>query len=236
MDKWTQSSLSLQISDSPGLQATEYFITYWQTNSPVKNLTIQRDPSGETRVNLIGLKPSASYHVQVVARNESHDSQLADHVFVTLKDNDCIPNLQRVRADPLVINWTYVCEGSEALKKITSYVVVYESPKDYRRFSVEKVVMEYSFSELHFNTTYNLSVTAVAQNGALRESNILSVSTKEHSDEKTSDKVTDEVTTIEAVIPTDEDTTGLIAGVVVLSVLLVALGLVVLQLFFYIRR
>ena len=57
---------------------------------------------------------------------------------VTCKENDCIPTLQRVRADPLVIKWTCVCEGSQTLKEISSFVIVVESPKDYRRFSVER--------------------------------------------------------------------------------------------------
>ena len=212
----------------------------------MKNLTIKRDPSGQTSVHLVGLKPSAFYNVRVVARNESHHSQPADHVFITLKDNDCIPNLQRVRADPLVINWTYDCEESQ-LKEITSYFIVYESPTDYRRFSVEKVVTEYRFCELNFNTTYSLSVTAVAQNGILRESNILSLSIDKYSDEvtsdevtsdtMTSDEVTDEVSTVKAVIPTDEDNnTGLIAGLVVLGVLFMASGLFALYLLRYTKR
>ena len=59
----TQSLLSLQISDSPGLQATEYFITYWRPNSLVKNLTIERNPSGLTRIPLTDLNSSSSYNV-----------------------------------------------------------------------------------------------------------------------------------------------------------------------------
>ncbi|XP_065826328.1 uncharacterized protein [Oscarella lobularis] len=218
----TESSLSLQVFDSPDndrLQATEYFISYWQFTSSVKNLTIQRDPSGQTSVHLIDLNPSASYNVRVVARNGPFYSQPADHIFATLKENDCIPTLRRVRVDPLVINWTYVCEGSQTLKEITSYVIVHESPKDYRQFSVEKVVNEYSFCDLHFNTTYNLSVTAVTQNGAMRKSNVLSVSYTE-------------MTTVKA----SPDNTGLIAGVAVLGVLFVASGLIALYLFCYIRR
>ena len=214
--------MSLQVFDSPDndrLQATEYFISYWQFTSSVKNLTIQRDPSGQTSVHLIDLNPSASYNVRVVARNGPFYSQPADHIFATLKENDCIPTLRRVRVDPLVINWTYVCEGSQTLKEITSYVIVHESPKDYRQFSVEKVVNEYSFCDLHFNTTYNLSVTAVTQNGAMRKSNVLSVSYTE-------------MTTVKA----SPDNTGLIAGVAVLGVLFVASGLIALYLFCYIRR
>ena len=223
----TQSSLSLQISDSPGLQATEYFITYWRPNSLVKNLTIERNPSGLTRIHLTDLNSSSSYNVQVVARNEPYHSQPANNVFATLNDNDCELTLQQVRADPLAVNWTYVCKGSQKRKEITSYVIVYESPTDYRRFSVEKVVTNYRFCELHFNTTYNLSVTAVAQNGIPRESNILSLSI---------DKYSDEVPTVEVVIPTEKDTTGLIVGVAVLGILFATSGLVALYSLLYIRR
>ena len=189
----------------------------------MKNLTIQRDPSGQTSVHLIDLNPSASYNVRVVARNGPYYSQPADHVFATLKENDCVPTLRRVRVDPLVINWTYACEGSQTLKEITSYVIVHESPKDCRRFSVEKVVTEYSFCDLHFNTTYNLSVTAVTQNGVLRKSKILTVLlVNKYS----------ETTTVKA----SPDNTGLIAGVAVLGVLFVASGLIALYLFCYVRR
>ena len=217
----TESSLALEIFDSPDndrLQATEYFISYWQFTSSVKNLTIQRDPSGQTSVHLIDLNPSASYNVRVVARNEPYYSQPADHVFATLKENDCIPTLRRVHVNPLVIDWTYVCEGSQTLKEITSYVIVYE---DHRRLSVEKVVTEYSFCDLHFNTTYRLSVTAVTQNGVLRTSNILTVLINKYS----------ETTTVKA----SPDNTGLIAGVAVLGALFVASG-IALYLFCYIRR
>ena len=217
--------MSLQVFDSPDnerLQATEYFISYWKFTSSVKNLTIQRDPSGQTSVHLIDLNPSASYNVQVVARNEPYYSQPADHVFATLKENDCIPTLRRVHVDPLVINWTYVCEGSQTLKEISSYVIVYESPTDYRRLKVEKVVTEYSFCELLFNTTYNLFVTAVSRNGVLRRSNSLSLSINESS----------ETTTVKA----SSDNTGLITGVAVLSVLFVASGLIALYLFCYVKR
>ena len=162
-----------------------------------------------------------------MARNEPYHSQPANHVFATLNDNDCELTLQQVRADPLAVNWTYVCKGSQKRKEITSYVIVYESPTDYRRFSVEKVVTNYRFFELNFNTTYNLSVTAVTQNGALRESNVLSVSIKERSDE---------VPTVEVVIPTDKDTTGLIAGVAVLGILFATSVLVALYSLLYIRR
>ena len=216
--------MSLQLFDSPDndrLKATEYFISYWQFTSSVKNLTIKRDPSGQTSVHLIDLNPSASYNVRVMARNGPFYSQPADHVFATLKENDCIPTLRRVRVDPLVINWTCVCEGSQTLKEITSYVIVHESPKDYRRFSLEKVVTEYSFCDLHFNTTYHLSVTAVTQNGVLR-SNILTVLIDKYS----------EMTTVKA----NPDNTGLVAGVAVLGVLFVASGLIALYLFCYIRR
>ncbi|XP_065826249.1 netrin receptor unc-40-like isoform X2 [Oscarella lobularis] len=221
----TESSLSLQVFDSPDnnrLQAMKYFISYWQFTSSVKNVTIQRDPSGQTSVHFIDLNPSASYNIRVVARNEPYYSQPADHVFATLKENDCVPTLRRVRVDPLVINWTYVCEGSQTLKKITSYVIVHQSPKDYRQFSLEKVVTEYSFCDLHFNTTYNLSVTAITQNGVLRKSNILTVLINKYS----------EMTTVK----TSPHNTGLIAGVTVLSALFVASGLIALYLFCYIKR
>ncbi|XP_065826349.1 uncharacterized protein [Oscarella lobularis] len=222
----TESLLSLRVSDSPDndrLKATDYFISYWQFTSAMNNLTIQRDPSGQTSVHLIDLNPSESYNVQVVARNEPYFSQPANHVFATLKENDCIPSLQQVHTQPLMINWSYVCEGSQMLREIASYVIVYESPTDFRRFSVAKVVTEYRFRDLHFNATYNFSVTAVARNGVLRKSNIVSVSTNEYRDEV-------------ATVTRSPDNTGLIAGVVVLGVLFVASGLVALYLFCYIKR
>ncbi|XP_065828469.1 uncharacterized protein [Oscarella lobularis] len=218
----TESSLSLQISnslDNSRLQATEYFITYWQSISSVKNLTIKRDHSAQTNVRLIDLNQMAPYNVRVVARNEPYYSRPADHVFATLKENDCRPTLQQVHAQPPMIKWSYICEGSRMLKEITSYVIVYESSTDYRRFSVEKVVTEYSFCELLFNATYNLSVTAVAQNGALRKSNILSVSISKTITAKAS-----------------PENTGLIAGISVLSTLFVALGLVSIYLLCYNKR
>ena len=218
--------MSLRVSDSPDndrLKATDYFISYWQFTSAMNNLTIQRDPSGQTSVHLIDLNPSESYNVQVVARNEPYFSQPANHVFATLKENDCIPSLQQVHTQPLMINWSYVCEGSQMLREIASYVIVYESPTDFRRFSVAKVVTEYRFRDLHFNATYNFSVTAVARNGVLRKSNIVSVSTNEYRDEV-------------ATVTRSPDNTGLIAGVVVLGVLFVASGLVALYLFCYIKR
>ena len=214
--------MSLQISnslDNSRLQATEYFITYWQSISSVKNLTIKRDHSAQTNVRLIDLNQMAPYNVRVVARNEPYYSRPADHVFATLKENDCRPTLQQVHAQPPMIKWSYICEGSRMLKEITSYVIVYESSTDYRRFSVEKVVTEYSFCELLFNATYNLSVTAVAQNGALRKSNILSVSISKTITAKAS-----------------PENTGLIAGISVLSTLFVALGLVSIYLLCYNKR
>ena len=72
-------------------------------------------------------------------------------------------------------------------------------------------------------TTYNLSVTAVVQNGVLRKSNTLPVSTHKYSDE---------VATVKA----SPDNTSLIAGVVVLGVLFVTSGLFSLYLLCHIKR
>ena len=218
--------MSLRVLDSPDndrLQTTEYFISYWQFTGAMKNLTIRRDPSGQTNVHLIDLNPTAPYNVRVVARNEPYYSQPADHVFVTLEEDDCIPTLQQVHAQPLMINWSYVCEGSQMLKEIASYVIVYKSPSDYHRLRVEMFVTEYSFCELLFNTTYNLSVTAVTRNGVLRKSNILSVLTNKYSDEV-------------ATVTASSDNTGLIAGVAILGILFVVSGLIALYLFCYIKR
>ena len=109
------------------------------------------------------------------------------------------------------------------LKEITSYVIVYESHTDYRRLRVGKVVTEYSFPELLFNMTYNLSVTALTRNGVLRKSNIQSVSINKYSDEV-------------ATVTASSNNTSLVAGVVVLGVLFVSSGLVALYLFCYIKR
>ena len=66
-------------------------------------------------------------------------------------------------------------------------------------------------------------MTAIARNGVLRKSNIMSVSTNKYSDEV-------------ATGTASSNSTGLIVGVVVLGVLFVTSGLVALYLFCYIKR
>ena len=132
-----------------------------------------------------------------------------------------MPTLRRQDAESstLTISWSYVCEGSRTLKEIASYLIVYESPNDYRRFGVDKSVIEYSFDDLFSNVTYNFSVTAVARDGAVRTSNILTV----YVEKNRGNEVTGAVGSLVAVF-------------VLFGFLVVALGLVALYLLCYIKR
>ena len=160
------------------------------------------------------------YNVRV-ARNYTYYSQPVDGVFATLEERDCVPTLRRQDAESstLTISWSYVCEGSRTLKEIASYLIVYESSNDYRRFSVDKSVIEYSFDDLFSNVAYNFSVTAVARDGAVRPSNILTV----YVEKNRGNEVTGAVGSLVAVF-------------VLLGFLVVALGLVALYLLCYIKR
>ena len=84
---------------------------------------------------------------------------------------------------------------------------------------MDKSVIEYSFDDLFSNVAYNFSVTAVARDGAVRPSNILTV----YVEKNRGNEVTGAVGSLVAVF-------------VLLGLLVVALGLVALYLLCYIKR
>eukprot|EP00118_Oscarella_pearsei_P023107 m.272540 g.272540 ORF g.272540 m.272540 type:complete len:614 (+) comp40564_c1_seq12:65-1906(+) len=228
----TQNSFNLLITDSPDddrLRATSYNATVWSLSDSAKKLTVVRHPSGLTEILIAHLDADTSYNVEVVAWRPGYESTPARGIVSTLEESDCLPFLLYDASSMSVyVNWTYNCKGNEHFKRVTSYIIVYESMIDYRRLSLDDETLQYTFRDLYPNNTYNFTVIATVHSGPPRLSNMVKISTKSYFS-------CEECPVLEAASSISCNA-GLISGVAVFAVLFLATLLFSLYLYLLRRK